>query len=221
MWTWNQDAGTWSIEHKLVNPFNSMQELNTWYASSMTKTLELFSDFTRAWRVSFGNISTSQDAPDLVALEWKNNESNELFLDNALTAIREYSAPIYDLSIEIDEFVYVRVQESLKIPVQSWIRKRFSEFTISAEIDDIRASLWFSICHTLYGPADKDYSPITGPYPEPDEDFKFDLDNNELQLLNQPLLDKALRKWEEYFGSDIEAEGIPGIQKYGFLVEPY
>ncbi|WP_254010755.1 hypothetical protein [Limnofasciculus baicalensis] len=44
--------------------------------------------------------------------------------------------------------------------------------------------------------------------------------DNELQLLNQPLLEKALKRWEEYFGSITEVDGIPGIYKYGFLVEP-
>ena len=45
------------------------------------------------------------------------------------------------------------------------------------------------------------------------------VDNTELFELNKPLLEKALRKWEQNIGIEIEPDpdGLPGIYKYGFL----
>jgi hypothetical protein len=220
-WTWNQDAGTWSIEYELDQVLNSASDLNLWYAESITRTLKAFENLTRAWRVSFGATHEYQDKIDGVLLEWKMGESYSQYLNEVLHKILEFSAPIHEISIDVDEFLYVRTKQSSQ-PIQSWIRRPHSEFTISIEMNNIVAGLWFRICHTLYGPGNKEYSPLTGPYPEPDEDFKFDLDNNELQVLNQPLLEEALKQWEEYIGYPIsEVEGIPGIYKYGFIVEPY
>ncbi|HAZ43755.1 MAG TPA: hypothetical protein DDW76_27680 [Cyanobacteria bacterium UBA11369] len=218
-WTWNQDAGSWLIDCYLEQAFHSTQEINQWYATSMTKTLEAFSHLARAWQVSFGASYEYQDRIKGCLLKWSPKESNQNYVENILQTIREFPAPIYELSIDVDLFVYIRTEKSPKQPIQAWVRIPHSEFNISARLDDVEALLWFSICHTLFEPGSKEYSPITGPYPE--EEFEGPLDNNELQLLNQPLLEKVLRRWEEYFGEITEVDGIPGIYKYGFLVEPY
>ena len=220
-WTWNQDAGTWSIDYDLDKAFNSASDLNSWFAESTERTLKAFEHLTRAWRVSFGATYEHQDKVDSVLLEWNIEESYSQYLKEVLQKIREFPVPIYEISIDVDELVYVRTKQSSQ-PVQSWIRRPHSEFTISSEMNNIVSGLWFRICHTLYGPGNKEYSPLTGPYPEPDEDFKFDLDDNELQVLNQPLLEKALKQWEECIGHPIsEVDGIPGIYRYGFIVESY
>jgi hypothetical protein len=219
-WTWNQDAGTWAIEYNLRQVINSAPDLNAWYAESMVKTLKAFEHLTRAWRVGFGATYEHQDKVDSLLLEWKIEEPYSQYLEGVLQRIREFPVPIYEISIDVDEFVYVRTKESSQ-PIQSWIRRPHSEFNISGEMNNMVAGLWFNLCHTLYGPGSREYSPLTGPYPEPDEDFKFDLDNNELQLLNQPLLEKALKQWEERISPISEIQGMPGIYKYGFIVEPY
>jgi hypothetical protein len=167
----------------------------------------------------FGPTYEHQDRIKGYLLEWIPEESYDQYVERILLNIRAFEEPIYELSIDIDLFVYVRTQESPKQPIQSWVRILHSEFSICARLNDKDAGLWFRICHTLFGPGNKEYGPITGPYPE--EEFEEPLDNNELQLLNQPLLEKALKRWEEYFGSITEVDGIPGIYKYGFLVEPY
>ena len=68
-------------------------------------------------------------------------------------------------------------------------------------IEDEAAGILFSMNHTLF------YS----------FSYQGGVDNTELFELNQPLLEKALRNWEQKFNSSIDVEGLPGIYKYGFL----
>ena len=50
-------------------------------------------------------------------------------------------------------------------------------------------------------------------------DYRFDKNNTELFNLNRSLLKEALRSWEQKFDAEIEADGLPGIYKYGFLLD--
>jgi hypothetical protein len=218
-WTWNQDGGSWIINHPLSEVFHTVESLNHWYADSIKKTLNAFSELVRIWKIQIS--PGDRDDIGVINLEWQTGLSYQDYMDTVLQSVRGYLAPIYEVTIEVDICVYVRTHASPENPVQSWVRLPHNEFTITAKLDNPNAGLWFSVCHTLFGPGSRDYSPLTGPYPEPDEDFPTELDNNELQLLNQPLLEKALIKWEQEFGPVAETYGIPGVWEHGFLVEPY
>ena len=61
--------------------------------------------------------------------------------------------------------------------------------------------VYFDISHMLFYP----------------DSWNYQEDNTELANLNQPLLEEALRKWEKKFDAEIEADGLPGIYKYGYL----
>ncbi|MCP2728753.1 hypothetical protein [Limnofasciculus baicalensis] len=217
-WTWNQDGGCWGITPSINLTSICTPEVNEWYATSLTKTLDAFDNLVRAWLVKIS--PGARDDVEVIHLEWQEKESYQLYLEKVLNTIRTYPAPVYELSIDVDLFVYVRTEEYPSKPIQSWVRLPHSELVIwGGQAHPADPFLYLEICHTLFGPGNKEYGPITGPYPE--EEFEEPLDDNELQLLNQPLLEKALKRWEEYFGSITEVDGIPGIYKYGFLVEPY
>ncbi|HLP90554.1 MAG TPA: hypothetical protein VK184_18465, partial [Nostocaceae cyanobacterium] len=182
------------------------------------KTLEVFSTLIRVWKVTI--VPKSSSNVDSLITEWSGEYPYAQYINDVLKSIREFPATIYRVGADLDLFVYVHTQDSPKKPVKTWIRLPDNELEITAPIFDI-TGLLLTICYTIFGPANKDYSPLTGPYPEPEEDFEVVLDDNELQLLNQPLLEQALRKWEECFGTIDYVDGVPGIFQYGFLVEPY
>jgi len=62
--------------------------------------------------------------------------------------------------------------------------------------------LCFDVDHTLFCALSKDNE-----------------DNQALYLLNQPLLENALRRWEERVGPICDFSGLSGIYRYGFLPE--
>ena len=51
------------------------------------------------------------------------------------------------------------------------------------------------------------------------ESWNHHEDNTELSNLNQPLLEEALRNWEQKFDAEIDPDGLNGIYKYGYLPE--
>lgn len=105
------------------------------------------------------------------------------------------------MTFQLDSHVYVRTPTSADTPVRVWIRS------------PVRLLFWggpanqppfacLEINHTLFCPIS----------------FAADLDNSELYALNQPLLEEALRQWEQHLGAQIsEIEGVPGLYQYGFL----
>ena len=45
------------------------------------------------------------------------------------------------------------------------------------------------------------------------------IDNGELHALNAPVLESALRRWEQRLGPITEVDGLIGISRYGFRGE--
>lgn len=119
-----------------------------------------------------------------------------------MQAVREYPVPLDTLNIEVDLFVYVRTQESPERPIRAWVRLPRNEFIILGGPENQQPYLRFETGYTLFRPLSKDYE-----------------DNSELYSLNQPLLENALRRWEQRFGAICEVDGIPGIYEYGFKPE--
>ena len=106
----------------------------------------------------------------------------------------------------MDFFVYVRTKESFPNVTKIWIRKfdqstNLGDLTIYLNLEDQDSYACFNMEHTLF-------------YPFSYQNYD---DNTELYNLNRPLLEEALRNWEQKFNSEIEAEGLPGIYKYGYL----
>lgn len=124
----------------------------------------------------------------------------EEYIEKVLNAIREYPHSIEELEMDVDLFVYVRTEESPNQPTRAWVR-HLGELVIWGGREYGRPYLFLSMGNTLFYPFS--YFPIE--------------DNSELCCLNQPLLENALRKWEQHFGEISELEGLPGIYKYGFL----
>lgn len=173
-------------------------------------TIESFSSLTRVHKIYFGSIPKFRKEIKGINRERQSDESYVEYLESVFQAIEKYPVDIEYINIKLDFFIYVRTEESFPEVTRAWIR----DFGQSINLGDITIYLnledqdpYASICmeHTLFYPFS---------YNADDND-----DNTELFNLNRPLLEEALRNWENKFDVEIEADGLPGIYKYGYLPE--
>ena len=136
-----------------------------------------------------------------MVLEWKPGDSYGEYIEKVLKAIQEYPAAIEELEMKVDLFVFVRTQASPNQPIQAWVRN-LGVLVIRGGLEYGEPYLYFDMDHTLFCPSSF-----------------YGEDNSELYGLNQPLLENALRRWEDSLGSICEVEGLPGIYEYGFKPE--
>lgn len=208
-WGAKKSAGSWDLILEFDYNNKSVQEHNNWYAETLKKTLEAFSFLAKAYAISFGvSIYNSQNKHEVISLIRQENQSYNNYIKTACEAIKQYSTDIDSISIGFDFFVYVRTEKSFSKPVRTWIREfgksnDLGSMTMNLSVEDEEAGILFSMNHTLFYP----FSYQTGE------------DNSELFELNQPLLEEALRNWEQELEGEIEVDGLPGIYKYGFLPE--
>lgn len=199
-WGGKKSAGKWFI----VPPFDftnlSIQLVNAWYIDSTIGTINAFDELARVAEVFFSPSSESDIKG--VVLEWQPGNSYEEYIEHVLKAIGEYPAAIEELVMQVDLLVFVRTEESPHQPIRAWVRY-LGELLIRGGPEYGEPYICFSVHHTLFYP------------------FSYPLgaNNSELYSLNQPLLENALRRWEERFGSISEVEGLQGIYEYGFKPE--
>lgn len=209
-WGHKDNAGNWDISLQFDYSKKSVQEHNRWYANILKDTLEALSCLTRAYAISFEPICSDKGKYEGVSLIWQPDQSYENYLENAFETIKKYPVDISWIDVDYDFFVYVRTKKSFSKPVRTWVREfgesiELSRMMIDLSLEDKEPGILFSMNHTLFYPFS---------YNADNDD-----DNTELFELNQPLLEEALRNWEQKFDAEIEADGLPGIYKYGFLPE--
>lgn len=197
-WGGKESAGNWGLDGQFEWEDFSIEKINAWYAESLNKTLTAFSSLIRIYEVLLVNDSEiKRDIGSVFKLE--DNTSYNRYIENILKKIRKHPLSIYEIWIKVDMFVYVRTKTSSE-PSRFWIRD-LGQFCISVDREDEYSYLYLDMENTLFYPMD----------------YRFDKNNIELFNLNQPLLEEALRNWEQKFDAEIEPEGLPRIYKYGFL----
>jgi len=200
-WRIKKSVGYWGLDGQLKLQSFSVQEINAWFAESLIKTLDSFSSLSRISKLTLLEDSESGvDTGGILKLE--SNISYKKYIQNSLKSVREHAIPIYEIRIELDMFVFVRTESSPVKPIRSWV-KELGDIHINIDREDENAGLWLNIENTLFYPFS----------------YKGSQDNTELFRLNKPLLEEALKNWEQKFDSPIDVEGLPGIYKYGFLPE--
>ncbi|MEM7590159.1 MAG: hypothetical protein AAF383_01315 [Cyanobacteria bacterium P01_A01_bin.83] len=207
-WGVTKRGGDWSITPSDDLSNTSVEERNTWYAQAMMSTIEAFSSLARVYIVSFEPVSRESEIGSKT-LKWDLEEPYKNYLENVYEAVKNYPVDIYILYVRLDFFVYVRTEKSPDKPIRSWIRK-CSDFYNVADIHisiehllNYEPDLSLIMNHTLFYP----------------DSWIDQIDNTELFKLNRPLLEEALKNWEQKFDAEIETDGLPQIYKYGFL--PY
>ena len=207
-WGTEKDAGYWNIDLEFNFDNKSIRDHNYWYYTSTKKTIEAFSSLLKPYRVYFNPNSKIEEKVKKVRIDRQPDELYDEFLENVYQTIKEYSIDINSITMEFDFFVYVRTEKSFPEVIRTWIREfgqsiKLGNLTIYLNLEDRDPYACFNIEHTLFYP----FSYPTGE------------DNKELFELNRPLLEEALKNWEQKFNSEIEADGLPGIYEYGFLPE--
>ncbi len=200
--TWNglQDAADWIIEFSQDFASLSTSEVNKWYVDSLLKTIDAFSSLIVIWQIY---IVPNDLETEGKVIKWEEKDNSyQDYINFVINEIKNCNFLIESLEIKIDLQVYVNTAESTTEPTLSRIRLQ-DEFLIYSGLDDNMPYLYLSIDHTLF---------CQSSYPD-------DEDNSKLYFLNQPLLEQALKNWEEKFDAKIESEGLPGIYQYGFKPE--
>jgi hypothetical protein len=158
--------------------------------------VDAFSELIRIWKV--GLIPSPESIDDVVVIDWQLEESYQEYLEKVNKQIEYYPSTIEEMELKIDLQVFVETSDYLdRNPDFGWIRYG-DEIIIRAE--DGNPYLYLSLKHTLF-------APFT---------LELEKDNKELHFLNQPLLEKSLKSWEENFSSISEYDGSPKVYKYGF-----
>ncbi len=198
-WGLKQDAGVWSITPSFDFTSLSTQQVNQWYVDITLKTINVFSPLCRVSAVSFTCSPSENTKPILI--QWQSGSSYQKYLEKIVKGISEYPASIEILEMYVDMFVFVHTKESPDQPVRSWVND-LGHLAICGGKEYGEPYLYLEIEHTLFC------------------NYSYEgKDNTELFNLNQPLLEKSLKNWEQKFNSEIEAEGQLEVYKYGFLAE--
>ncbi len=207
-WDYKQDAGDWDIQ--LASEFicSSEEQQKKSYMKAIKMTLDTFYDFARAYQISIISVPNSRSQLGRISVEWQPEEEYIKYIERTLIKINNYPYEIYEIEIKVDLNVFIYTKEDPQKLIRAWVRYfdeslEMGEFSIDIQTKDKDPSIRFFIEHTLFYPFS----------------YQNNEDNTELFELNQPLLEKALKNWENKFDSKIEAGGLKGIYKYGFLTE--
>lgn len=205
-WGYQQDVGKWDVEFSIDFISRSVEEQKNSCKEIILKTLDAFKTLARVNRFAIFPSPELKPKLDVLFIKWEQKEDYEDYIKRFIKTLLTYPVEIYEIEILVDLNVFVYIEKSPNIPVRSWIRciepsTQMGRFSIYNWIEE-EAGMIFAIEHTLFYP------------------FSYQgEDNDELFKLNQPLLEEALKNWENQFNAEIEADGLPGIYKYGFL--PY
>lgn len=199
-WSYKKDAGNWDLVFPSEFVCSSVEQQKESYIKAIKMTSDTFYDFARAYEI----LITSES--NHISLKWEQEEDYEKYIARILEKIRNYPDEIYEVEIKVDLNVFIYTEENPSNPVRVWTRYfdesiEMGKFSIYITINENEPSMFFNAHHTLFYPFS----------------YQNNEDNTELFELNQPLLEEAFKNWEQKFNSEIEADGLPGIYKYGFL----
>lgn len=205
-WDYKKYAGDWDIQ--LTSEFisSSKEQQKASYIKAIEMALDTFSNFARAYEISIISVPDSKSQLGRVLIEWQLEEEYKKYIERTSEKIKDYPDKIYEIEIKVDLNVFVYTEEHADKPTRSWVRcldksLEMGEISIDIPIENDDPSMRFCLAHTLFYPFS----------------YQNNEDNTELFDLNQPLLEKAFKNWEQKFDSEIEADGLPGVYRYGYL----
>jgi hypothetical protein len=192
-WNYESSAGAWYIDPIAGGAPGSAAETNARLALAVSESADAFSTFASPWSIRF---RAHDDPVDDHAASPDTSRLSAQLLEHALDRLLSRSEVVDSVDVEFDTNAFIRTPTS-RAPVRAWVRLPTELRIWSHESGAPYAA--FSMAHTLFAPE--------GPLGE---------DNDELFRLNQPLLERGLRRWEERLGPIVESEGLHGVWRYGF-----
>ena len=190
--TWSEvdTAGYWVIRLRDVR-----DETNRWAAEIARNSIESFSGLAAPVSVNFSTV-VDENVP-MAALDREDTPPQE-FAARIYDAMLRYPAPIFAANLNVETIAYVCTEDSPDVPVRMPLNLG-DHFRISPRYgSEETAQVSFTLEHTLFSP------------------YNLEGDNRLLYLLNQPLLENALRQWERAIGAISEWIGAEGVYRYGF-----
>ena len=180
--TWEIEDGlaTWYIVLSLDFTDFSAQEINAWYRKTLIETINSFPNFTGVSKVYFR--ASPNESDESIEIEWQSGTSYQKYYESVLNAIEDFPFTISLLEISADFYIFTRTTESPLQPVRGWVRY-LGRFSFCGAKFHSNPFIYLNMNNTLFCPSD-----IYGG------------DNTELYSLNQPLLENALRNWEQKIG---------------------
>ncbi|HEX6938801.1 MAG TPA: hypothetical protein VF158_05275 [Longimicrobiales bacterium] len=187
-----ESVGLWCVA-PAAPPAGGEASPNAHLAAATAASFDALGDIVVPWGVDV--LPEPDTDVDPLRLERAADDAPAAFVARVRQVIETFPAAVRAVEADVDVIAYVRTADSPDRPVRARARLGDVLYTFGGE----KPAVCLSVQHTLFAP----YSP-------------YGLDNAELHALNQPLLEAALRRWEERVGPIIEFEGYPGIFRYGF-----
>jgi hypothetical protein len=193
-WRFSRNAPYWSIGD--INKYATMNSRER-YMELLMQTFKSFEGLIFPLKVIL--VPHYEETGGGVTNIETSSQSMPMILTSVQEAITNFEGDIYEIQVDVAVQVYCRLkkQEGIK---RVWLNLK-DEFVISAGKDDPKPSISFALSHLLFNP---DIS---------------DKRTNNLMLYNKnhPLLEQALRKWEQNLGPINEWSNYGPVFQYGVL----
>lgn len=196
-WQIQRQSSTWTVEPAVSFSSAIAEEVNNWCARAAELSLECFGSWVRPWKIEAYAWQTPESQEIRRVFEWIPGTEVEPFVAHALNEVRAIPSPLYELSLQLDLYVWFRTEKSGRKLERAWLRTS-TELDFIGLSDVLAPKLTLSIDHSLCSASTWQRR-----------------DNDELHKLNQPLLEKSLQCWEAAFGPIVEVSGVD-VFKYGF-----
>lgn len=187
-----QIVGAWGFHSNMNFTRLSSEETNVWFFEQVFNFLRAFFGLVLPDSVEVITYNATQ------RIERKGLDQMT-FLDELMLILKRLKEPIWTCRLGLNLIGFLRTSEDPEHPVRLQIQEPTS-FIIWGGPDETGFQS-FSIGYTLFS------------------DVVLEGEETELWSMNQPLLEKALRKWEEQSGHEIEvveSNGNLPVHKYGF-----
>lgn len=188
----DQVVGTWGYYSNLDFTQMSSDETNVWFFEQVFSFLRSFFGLVMPDSLEVITYNATQHVE-------KKGMDQQTFLDELMLVMKKLKEPIWTLRINLNIVGFLRTAHDPANPVRLQIQEPTS-FIVWGGPDESGFQS-FSIGYKLFS------------------NQIFDGEHNQLWSMNQELLEKALRKWEQQTGHRIDivdSTGNAPVQQYGF-----
>jgi len=190
-----QVVGTWGFHSNVDFSQMSVEETNVWFFEQVFYFLRAFFGLVMPDSLEVITYNATQHIE-------KKGLDQQTFLDELMLVMKKVKQPIWTLRINLSVVGFLRTAHDPDNPVRLKIQEPTS-FIVWGGPDESGFQS-FSIGYTLFS------------------NQTFEGEDNQLWSMNQELLEKALRRWEEQTGQVIDVVDSNGnlpMSKHGFSTQ--
>jgi hypothetical protein len=187
-----QIVGTWGYNSNLDFTKMSREETNVWFFEQVFHFLRAFFGLVMPDSLEVITYNATQHIE-------KKGMDQQTFLDELMLVMKQVKQPLWTLRINLTIIGFLRTDHDPDNPVRLKIQEPCS-FIVWGGPDETGFQT-FSLSYNFF------------------KELHLEGEHNQLWSINQPLLEKALRRWEEQTGHFIEvvdSNGNQPMSQYGF-----